>query len=67
MIEHSDGTRTMYNHLQEINVSVGQTVTAGQTIGAVGSTGNSSGPHLHFEVIDPSGQQIDPAPWLGLA
>ncbi len=67
VIEHSDGTRTMYNHLQEINVSVGQTVSAGETIGAVGSTGNSSGPHLHFEVIDPSGQQIDPAPWLGLA
>ncbi|NWF69216.1 MAG: M23 family metallopeptidase [Chloroflexi bacterium] len=41
---------TLYGHLSEIYVSCGQTVSAGQSIGAVGNTGNSSGPHLHFEV-----------------
>ncbi len=66
VIEHADGTRTMYAHLSSSNVTVGQTVAAGEKIGEVGTTGNSTGPHLHFEVILPDGTQIDPAPWLGL-
>jgi murein DD-endopeptidase MepM/ murein hydrolase activator NlpD len=66
VIQHSDGTQTRYAHLSAIHVSVGQTVTAGQHIGDVGSTGNSTGPHLHFEVMDSQGNFMDPAAWLGL-
>ncbi len=66
VIQHSDGTQTRYAHLSAINVSLGQSVTAGQHIGDVGSTGNSTGPHLHFEVMDANGNFMDPAVWLGL-
>ncbi len=53
LINHGDGYKTRYAHMVKgsIKVSVGDYVEAGQTIGKVGSTGNSSGPHLHFEVI----------------
>lgn len=50
MIEHADGRRTLYAHAQSLFVSVGDTVAAGESIAAVGSTGHSTGPHLHFEV-----------------
>lgn len=49
-IKHSNGYETWYAHLSEINTSVGSTVYQGQQIGRIGSTGNSSGPHLHFEM-----------------
>ncbi len=49
-IKHSNGYETWYAHLSSINVSVGTTVYQGQQIGRIGSTGNSSGPHLHFEM-----------------
>ena len=49
-IQHNDTFATLYGHCSSIAVSVGQTVSQGQTIGYVGSTGNSTGPHLHFEV-----------------
>lgn len=50
IVEHNDGTVSRYAHLSGYAVSAGQTVSKGQTIGYVGSTGNSTGPHLHFEI-----------------
>jgi murein DD-endopeptidase MepM/ murein hydrolase activator NlpD len=66
VVQHADGTKTLYAHLHTIEVGVGQTVALGQQIGTLGSTGNSTGPHLHFEVIDPAGNWVDPAVWLGI-
>ena len=59
MIEHGNGYKTLYGHLSVISVKNGQTVNQGETIGQVGSTGNSTGPHLHFEVYL-NGGRIDP-------
>ena len=64
-IQHADGTVTTYAHLSSISVSAGQSVGGGERIGAVGSTGNSTGPHLHFEVLV-GGSFTNPAAWLGL-
>ena len=62
-IEHPDGNTTLYAHLSEINVQQGEKVVRGQRIGRVGSTGNATGPHLHFEVITSEGK-ADPADYL---
>ena len=59
MIYHSNGTYTLYAHMSSLAVTAGQTVTKGDTIGYVGSTGWSTGPHLHFEIRS-SGGTIDP-------
>jgi murein DD-endopeptidase MepM/ murein hydrolase activator NlpD len=63
-ITHPDGTRTWYAHLSTIAVAPGLHVAAGDVIGHVGSTGNATGPHLHYEVRPPLGRPIDPEPWM---
>lgn len=64
-IRHADGGRTRYAHMSARGVQKGQKVEAGQEIGKVGSTGNSTGPHLHFEVLKPDGSRVDPKTVLG--
>ena len=66
VINHHDGTMTLYAHMLagSRTVSVGQEVAQGQVIGTVGSTGNSTGPHLHFEVRI-NGSCVNPLPYLG--
>ena len=59
VIRHPDGNQTRYAHLSSVAVSAGTGVAKGDIIGAIGSTGFSTGPHLHFEVIV-GGQHIDP-------
>ncbi|MBW8764844.1 MAG: M23 family metallopeptidase [Geodermatophilales bacterium] len=65
-IQHQNGDVTVYGHMNQILVSAGQVVKAGDTIALLGNRGQSTGPHLHFEVhaggID--GPKIDPLPWL---
>lgn len=66
IIDHGNGVETLYGHLSSVAVTPGQVVQAGQQIGLSGSTGNSTGPHLHFGVQQ-NGQWVDPAPYLGLS
>jgi murein DD-endopeptidase MepM/ murein hydrolase activator NlpD len=62
-IDHGNGLSTRYGHLSEIDVKVGDSIKIGQVIGAVGSTGRSTGPHLHYETrID--GEAVDPQKFL---
>ena len=63
LINHGNGYMTRYGHLSEIDVQAGQAVQKGQVIGLVGSTGRSTGPHLHFEIIR-GGQTQNPYGFL---
>ncbi|WP_447038166.1 M23 family metallopeptidase [Streptomyces sp. DSM 118878] len=67
VIKHDNGTYSQYAHLSRIDVHVGQNVTTGQHIALSGNTGNSSGPHLHFEIRKTAnyGSAIDPVAFLG--
>lgn len=63
VVDHGGGVGTTYNHLSGFSVSVGSSVSRGQTIGSVGCTGYCTGPHLHFEVRI-GGSPVDPMPYL---
>ena len=56
VINHGNGYKTLYAHMSKIAVSAGQGVERGQVIGYVGSTGNSTGNHCHFEMYGPNGR-----------
>jgi murein DD-endopeptidase MepM/ murein hydrolase activator NlpD len=63
VVEHAGGLRTLYAHLSQLAIAAGQSVQRGQVIGRVGSTGFSTGPHLHFEVRQ-NGALLDPLAYL---
>jgi murein DD-endopeptidase MepM/ murein hydrolase activator NlpD len=63
-LRHADGTVTLYGHVNTTLVGVGQRVMAGDQIATMGNRGNSTGPHLHFEVLRDGTERIDPVPWL---
>ncbi|MBB4905141.1 M23 family metallopeptidase [Actinophytocola algeriensis] len=62
-VQHAGGVVTVYGHINESLVNVGQQVAAGEQIATIGNRGQSTGPHLHFEVHQ-DGSKIDPLPWL---
>jgi murein DD-endopeptidase MepM/ murein hydrolase activator NlpD len=63
IVDHQ-GLQTLYAHLSEVSVRLGETVTSSSILGEVGETGNASGPHLHFEVKSAEGRIVDPLPLL---
>jgi murein DD-endopeptidase MepM/ murein hydrolase activator NlpD len=63
IIVHDEIYQTLYAHLESVDVKAGDYLTAGQIIGTVGSTGVSTGPHLHYEVIK-NGEKVNPADYL---
>ena len=64
VIDHAGGWRSQYFHLSRVHVGPGETVRQGERIGQVGSTGRSTGPHLHFQ-IGREGRAIDPETMFG--
>jgi murein DD-endopeptidase MepM/ murein hydrolase activator NlpD len=64
-IRHPDGAKTTYAHLAEIHVDVGETLGAGEILGSVGTSGRTTGPHLHF-AVEQDGRAVDPETlWRG--
>lgn len=64
VIDHGDGWQSLYGHLSALNVGCGASVSQGAMIAAMGSTGRSSGPHLHFELMNASGVRVNPWDYL---
>jgi hypothetical protein len=65
LLSHPDGTHTLYAHLQpRLELVVGQTLRQGAIVGYSGNTGFSTGPHLHFEILDGQGRAVDPARFI---
>jgi murein DD-endopeptidase MepM/ murein hydrolase activator NlpD len=64
IIDHGNGWQSLYGHLSQINVSCGQAVGQGEVIGLMGSTGHSTGPHLHFELMNTTYGYVNPLDWL---
>jgi murein DD-endopeptidase MepM/ murein hydrolase activator NlpD len=62
-VDHGNGLSTRYGHLSTIDVQVGQSIRMGQVVGKVGSTGRSTGPHLHYETRV-RGEAVDPQKFL---
>lgn len=65
VIKHENGYKTLYGHLSKINVVKGQKVLCGEKVGEIGSTGRSTGPHLHYEVIK-KGKKVNPKKYLNI-
>ena len=63
-IRHADGTVTLYGHVNTWTVNIGERVWAGDQIATIGNRGNSTGPHLHFEVLQNGTDRVDPVGWL---
>jgi murein DD-endopeptidase MepM/ murein hydrolase activator NlpD len=63
-LRHADGTVTLYGHVNTWLVRIGERVMAGDQIATIGNRGNSTGPHLHFEVLLNGTNRVDPVPWL---
>jgi murein DD-endopeptidase MepM/ murein hydrolase activator NlpD len=63
-VDHGNGIVTRYAHLDRLGVNIGDVLGAGDTVGRSGNTGESTGPHLHFEVLD-HGTAVDPGPYVG--
>jgi murein DD-endopeptidase MepM/ murein hydrolase activator NlpD len=64
VLRHTDGTQSVYGHVNRTFVKVGQKVDAGEEIAEMGNRGYSTGPHLHLEIWDADGTKLNPIPWL---
>ena len=62
-VDHGNGVHTLYGHNSQLNATVGQTVRKGQVVAFAGSTGRSTGPHVHYEVRE-NGAAVDPTKYL---